>query len=70
MLVIAKCNLSSQHLPSLACTQGSGHQACAGGAVGVPQAGSSPYHPSSGRVGIEKKLRACSNSWLINNAAC
>lgn len=61
---------SPPHLPSLACTHGSGHEAHAREAVGVPQAVSSPLHPSSGRVGIAKRLQARSNSWFINNAAC
>lgn len=45
-------------------TQGTVHQARAGEAVGVPQAGSSPHHPSSGLVGIPKKLQASSTSSL------
>lgn len=40
--------------PFLPCTQGTVHQARAGEAVGAPQAGSSPHHPSSGLVGIPK----------------
>lgn len=50
----------------LLCTQGTMHQARAGEAVGVPQAGSSPHHPSSGLVGIPKKLQACSTSSLAH----
>lgn len=48
--------------PFLPCTQGTVHQARPGEAVGAPQAGSSPHHPSSGLVGIPKKPRACSTS--------
>lgn len=47
-------HLTSAPQPFFHCTQGTVHQAWAGETVGLPQAGSSTHHPSSGAVRMPK----------------